>query len=744
MRLLTRFTRAVRFRWGRPTRERDKARDELRRVVGMADQDVPACLSLERTGSAPDAAGLLTHFRTRRTASPLFRSTDRKEFAALVAERFQNSYQETIRRADLARRHVINLLGSGDVFLGDPINWWTDFKGGTWAKGDYEELNATLYSDDFRNDRYIGDIKLTWELNKHGHFLDLAKAYWLTGDERYAEALLVQMEDWIDRNPFLYGIAWTQNLIVAQRVISWVLAIQAVWESPALTPARLLRILRSLYQHARYIPVHFEFAERASNHLFGNAAGLAALALVFPEFREAEEWRTTAMRILETELAKQVYPDGVQYEQSNGYHRYVVEFCLLPWLLSGAEACPYTESSRQRLRHMLEFLLHMTQPTGLIQPISDADGARVWRFNHHPINDVRGVLNLGATLFRHPQLKFGMDGNSEDVLWWLGPEGFRTWSNMPGEAPVRSTAFPHGGYFVLREAWRPDTLWAFFDCGHIGMGDWPDEASVGTHGHSDLLTFGLAAEGETLLTDTGSYTYTGSKVWHDYFRSARGHNVILVDGQDQSVLTTSWALRDRARPQDVRWRFSEIADFVTGAHDGYRRLRPPVLHRRGLLLLREERRVIVRDDLEGTGEHTAEALFHGMPAASFLPTDEPDVWHLIGRKARTTVRFYVGHPQQGGRPALAYRVVAGATDPIDGWYAEDYGVKESAPVLHVSFRGACPLRLYTVFEVTGPDACKPAARPISSWTSYDGAEEAWSRTVLRLGVAGGSHAAGRV
>src|SRR2546426_8943851 len=65
------------------------------------------------------------------------------------------------------------------------------------------------------------------------------------------------------------------------------------------------------------------------------------------------------------------------------------------------------------------------------------------------------------------------------------------------------------------------------------MGDWPDEVSVGTHGHSDLLTFGLAVGGETFLTDIGSYTYTGSRPWHDYFRSARGHNVLLVDGQDQ-------------------------------------------------------------------------------------------------------------------------------------------------------------------------------------------------------------------
>src|SRR5439155_7333174 len=171
----------------------------------------------------------------------------------------------------------------------------------------------------------------------------------------------------------------------------------------------------------------------------------------------------------------QVYPDGVQYEQSVNYHRYVVEFCLLPWLFSGRDAPPYSDPARQTLRHMLEFLLHMTQPDGRVQPISDADGARVWWFNDRSVNDHRGVLNLGAVLFKDGALKFGMDGNREDVLWWLGPEGHRAWETLPAAEPPRSAAFPDGGDFVLREAWRPEALWVFFDCGHVGMGDWPDE-----------------------------------------------------------------------------------------------------------------------------------------------------------------------------------------------------------------------------------------------------------------------------
>jgi len=728
MRLLTRVTRAIAARLAPRPRAPEKSREELWALVGMSDEDVRVCLKPETSGR--DAAALLAYYRGRRLPSPLFRPSDRKELTRLVVEGFPESYKETLHRADLACRHVVEVLGSGPTHLGDPINWWTDFKGGTWAQGDYQELNATLYTNDFQNDRYIGDIKLPWELNKHAHFLELAKAYWLTGDERYAEALLAQVDDWIARNPFLYGLAWTQNLIVAQRAIAWALAIQAVWGSPALTPARLLRILRSLYQHARYIPAHFEFAERASNHLFGNAAGLAAIALVFPEFRDADAWRETALRVIESELAKQVYPDGVQYEQSVNYHRYVVEFCLVPWLLGWPQPSAYSAAAQAALQRMATFLLHMTQPNGRVQPISDADGARVWQFNDRSINDHRGVLNLGAVLFKDGALKFGMEGNREDVLWWLGPEGHREWAALPAEEPPRSVAFPNGGYFVLRETWRPEALWVFFDCGHVGMGDWPDEASVGTHGHSDLLTFGLAADGEPFLTDIGSYTYTGSKAWHDYFRSARGHNVLLVDGQDQSVLTTTWAMRERARPREVAWRFSETADFVTGAHDGYRRLKPAVLHRRSLLLQRSEHRLIIRDDLEGDGGHAVEALFHAMPAVRIFQAGRPDSWKLIGRRAIVSMTFLSESLQHGQPLPLTARVVMGDTNPIDGWYADDYGVKEPAPVLHVSFQGRCPLRLYTVLQLDDPGRADASG----VWSTYAGAEEVWDSSMKRLGL----------
>ena len=72
----------------------------------------------------------------------------------------------------------------------------------------------------------------------------------------------------------------------------------------------------------------------------------------------------------------------------------------------------------------------------------------------------------------------------------------------------------------------------------------------------------------------------------------------------------------------------------------------------------------------------------------------------------------------------------GETNPIDGWYADDYGVKEPAPVLHVTFRGTCPLRLYTVLQLDDPGRADASG----VWSTYAGAEEVWDSSMKRLGL----------
>ena len=70
-----------------------------------------------------------------------------------------------------------------------------------------------------------GDKKITWELNRHQHFVKLGQAYWLTGDEKYAATFVDHLKSWMDQNPPKLGINWASSLEVAFRSISWLWAL---------------------------------------------------------------------------------------------------------------------------------------------------------------------------------------------------------------------------------------------------------------------------------------------------------------------------------------------------------------------------------------------------------------------------------------------------------------------------------------------------------------------------------------
>jgi len=629
---------------------------------------------------------LLSYFRTRK--SPVFfYSFDRKEeIIHLIKSLFPDSCNLTIQKANLACEHIFDLLGSGPTNIGNPIDWMTNFAGRSWLYEYYQDLNSKLFQNDFQNENYIGDVKLPWELNKHLHFVDLGKAYWLTGEEKYAKEFITQLLSWIKDNPFKMGVNWTANLIVAQRVISWIFAFNLFLHSPHFDERVLVEFLKSLLLHGRYIPSHFEFAPKASNHLIGNVCGLFMLGFIFPEFKESKKWRETSLNILYEQVAKQVYNDGVDYEQSTSYHRYVIEFCLIPIILCLINNIQLSKEFMVKIEKMLEFIMHILKPNGHVPPISDADGARVFNFNNLHINDHRSYLALGALIFNRGDFKEVAGDNFEEILWFFGADGFQKYQEIKKHLPKEdSKAFYDGGYFVMRNGWEKDSLHLFFDCGHIGMGNWDDE-SYATHGHSDLLNFGLYAYGQTFITDIGSYTYTGSKKWHDYFRSSKGHNLIIIDNEDQSILTTTWAIKNRARPLSPEWFSSPSFDYVSGAHTGYRRLSLPIIHLRKILFIKPIYWIII-DNIEGEGEHIIESYFHIFPDCKVNLKNQ--VCHVEGTKAGLCI-FPIFLTEVKGK------IIQGLTEPIEGWYSYDYGQKEPAPVLKYSTKSICPTTIYTV------------------------------------------------
>src|SRR5579863_9496835 len=134
----------------------------------------------------------------------------------LIRQRLPQQAEQIIRQADKICHHRFDLLGYEDLDFGKPINWHLDPVHGK------QTPRKAFYKVPYLDFEQIGDSKVTWELNRHQHFVTLAKAYRLTDDRRYADEIFQQWRHWHAQNQYAIGINWASSLEVAFRSLSWI------------------------------------------------------------------------------------------------------------------------------------------------------------------------------------------------------------------------------------------------------------------------------------------------------------------------------------------------------------------------------------------------------------------------------------------------------------------------------------------------------------------------------------------
>ncbi len=156
--------------------------------------------------------------------------------------------------ADKICQHIFNLLGSGDVEFGEKIDWNSDFKTGwKWENKYYKKI-------DIENINSPNDVIVPWELSRCQHFVTLGKAYWYTGNEKYTEEFMNQINDWLDSNPPKFGINWTSTMDVAIRAVNWIWGYYFFKDSPILNNEFIIKFLKALLIHGRFIINNYENA----------------------------------------------------------------------------------------------------------------------------------------------------------------------------------------------------------------------------------------------------------------------------------------------------------------------------------------------------------------------------------------------------------------------------------------------------------------------------------------------------
>jgi len=414
----------------------------------------------------------------------------------------------------------------------------------TFPNGDIDwHYNATHYMPGVAPDN-----EWQWQLSRMGVWGALGRTYWSTTDERYAKTFDREMISWIAQCPVadhvdnVVGSTWRTIEAGIRMGGSWPSAFFAFRSSPSLSDTDLVLFVSSFLDHGNYL----RHNNTRLNFLTMEMSGLYAVGALFPEFKDAADWRSFAAGKLAEEARTQFLPDGAQDELSTEYQNVALGNILkIPqiarWTGRLAELpVGYTTP----LEKGFEFQLKIMTPD---------------RFNPKYNN---GLPQYLPGIFKMAVANFP---NREDFKW-VQTDG------QAGKAPAYTSVYlDRAGEAAMRSDWSHEANYLGIRLGPIGM----------AHQHQDKLGLVIWAWGRPVVFNTGGGSYEQSK-WRTWATSSYGSNCMIVDGLGQNRPTTSkdpWHDPDLITqgPLDSHWQSNSVFDFVSGEYtEGYgpQRVRP--------------------------------------------------------------------------------------------------------------------------------------------------------------------------
>lgn len=493
-----------------------------------------------------------------------------------------------------------------------------------------------------------------WQLNRMSFWGDMAKAYRATANEAYPQAWEIQFRSFIAQCPppavvaeYEYSTWRTIEAGIRMRD-SWPSAFQAFLNSASVSDEVLVLFAHSSMQHAKYLK---QYPSDWGNWLTMGMCGLHSVGSLFPEFKDAQLWRQTAIETLRESALVQFLPDGAQYELSPGYHIVALDqnMMAIPRLaLATGRLAEVPEDYVDMMEAGYDFLLYLMTPDRDMPRVNDS-----W-----PVSWLRTVMSNGLIFFP-----------ARDDWQWVVTDGAQ------GNPPVETShAFPYAGYYVMRSGWETDANYVLFDGGPLGF----------AHSHQDKLNLVIWAYGQEVLFDGGGGSYEDSD-WRRYGLLTQSHNTIMVDGMRQNRPHKDEATTVSRVPNDVEWESTPLYDFAAATYDGPYGTDPAnnehlATHTRRVLFAKPDV-IVVADTLV-----PADALSHDYEARWHLLPTQIDVNNSL--KSVTTTS--VGKPNLAVVPlqtsGLVVEAISAQTTPeILGWNVRKDKSPQNVPattVLH--------------------------------------------------------------
>jgi len=415
------------------------------------------------------------------------------------------------------------------------------------------------------------------------YFDQLVPAYYHTGNEKYAQAIVGDMVDFMDNAPISKAEKYhvqidaktnPWNWVLLQwRVMRWIDALSIIKESPSIPDSTYLRIIHHIWQEVDWLVPRMVLG--LHNGTLGNVRTILYAGFNFPEAANSKEWLDVGINFFRFFLELAFYPGEILVEGTLGYSEGTLFMCLGIF-----EGLPDTEL-KEKIRKPLEKLVdgHI----GLMKPDRSLP-----RYGDH------GVFNLRERML----LKAGRLFNRADFINLAQEDYSSKASPSYLSYPPNSKPFYISGYYAMRDGWEWDAQYLSMDAGPYGT----------NHQHADKLSITVSADGADFIVDPGTSIYKSTEPGIKYdLRFGFLHNVITIDGVDPN---TGWDRHYAFDVLDNRWITNPKYDFLEGTYE-YRNNLLDIIARRTVFYKRGEYWLIF-DALKGSGKHNIESNFQFM------------------------------------------------------------------------------------------------------------------------------------
>jgi len=556
--------------------------DRFALLLDRLDFTIPGldkALELYNAGDKTAAADAVAdYFKTRKGPKYLFDETDIAKFTDT----------SVIKAADDICRHF--MLGKE---LGENIDW----------RKNYDEEQH--------------DFEWIWSISRTLYWQPLARAYALTGDEKYAKEFVTQFKQFVEAWPMdeyfgtldEYGKqkvmtphCWRTIEVGIRLYACWIPIMEYFKKSPTLDGEFYMWFLNSLYEQGLFAQTYYSFHKSCPNWISMEGTGLFTLGVMYPEYKAAEKWKKLGYQRVTQECKFQFDIRGCHLERTPIYHLTAANAFTMAYRLVILNDIPAPRFMLPTLEKAAEHLMSLVKPDMTTPMIGDADRNSLLT----PIADESVYEGMNNTMDAQDaneirayyRVMHELTGR-EDFLWMAT-------GKKEGKAPDIGHYFnDDSGHYIFRTGWEDNDSYTSLIATMLEGG-----VSL-VHTHEDNGHLEIQVEGEDVLMDSGRYLYrTIDEVrWREYFIGFKAHNVAVVDNYRAGTGYKTYAGRRISRALCTRREDHGDYWFIELCHNGFAPLEESVTATRRVLNVKN-RAWIIEDSFEGLGEHEYAQYFN--------------------------------------------------------------------------------------------------------------------------------------